>query len=117
MRLGFTLLWGIEEKNKYLISNMFLRRLKCGLIVFFFGVFNQNLLAQSSKSFLVDDVEFKKLFDKHLSFLVGKKKWEKQRLGFWELFDDNFWEVEPNQKDIFKRVSDKMRNQLVVNPV
>ena len=117
MRLGFTLLWSIEEKNKYLISNMFLRRLKCGLIVLFLGVFNQNLLAQSSKSFLVDDVEFKKLFDKHLSFLVGKKKWEKQRLGFWELFDDNFWEVEPNQKDIFKKVSDKMRIRRVVNPI
>ena len=117
MRLGFTLLWSIEEKNKYLISNMFLRRLKCGLIVLFLGVFNQNLLAQSSKSFLVDDVEFKKLFDKHLSFFVGKKKWEKQRLGFWELFDDNFWEVEPNQKDIFKKVSDKMRIRRVVNPI
>ena len=73
--------------------------------------------AQSFKTFLLEDDQFKRLFDKHLSNNLGKKTWESSSQEFWELYDSFSGDEELNEKEVFKNIANEMLIRRVVKPI
>ena len=94
-----------------------LRLQKWSLLIFCLGLFNSNIEGQSFRNFLVEDDQFKRIFDKHLSNSLGKKTWESSSQEFWELFNNSYEDEELNEKEIFKNVANEMLIRRVVKPV